>query len=174
MSDVVVIRRATAADAAEIARIYNHYVETSSATFDFEPKSAEDRVAWLSGRRPEHPVFVAERDGVVVGWGALSPYGARRGWRYTAEVGVYVDSAVTGAGIGPRLTMTLVDAAREGGLHALMSQVVADNEPSLKMAERAGFTRVGTLREVGRKFDRWLDVALMELVLEPHVTWEAE
>jgi len=160
------IRPAASADAADIARIYNHYVETSTATFDHAPKTVDDRVAWIGGRRAEHPVLVAERDARVVGWGSLSPYRERWGWRLTAEVGVYVDSEATGTGVGPRITEALVESARSSGLHALISQIVADNEPSLKMAERAGFVRVGTLREVGRKFDRWLDLAIMELVLD--------
>lgn len=160
------IRPATSADAADIARIYNHYVETSTATFDNEPKTVDDRVVWIEGRRAEHPVFVAERGARVVGWGSLSPYRERWGWRHTAEVGVYVDSETTGGGVGPRITEALIESARVSGIHALISQIVADNGPSLKMAERAGFVRAGTLREVGRKFDRWLDLAIMELVLD--------
>ena len=163
--DDLTIRRATVADAAAIAGIYNHYVLHSTATFDTHAKSAEDREWWLSDRDPRHPVFVAERDGEVVGWAALGPYRERPAWALTSEVAVYVSASQRGSGIGTRLLGMLVDEAGGLGLHALVSQVVVGNDPSVRMAEGLGFERVGLLREVGRKFDTWLDVVIMELVL---------
>ena len=160
------IRRAAPDDVAAITSIYNHYVRTSPATFDIEEKSIEDRVAWLSSHDESLPVLVAERAGEVVGWGSVSPWATRPGWRRTVELSVYVGEVATGGGVGPRLLDALVAACREAGHHALMAQIVADNAPSLKMAERAGFRRAGTLTQVGRKFDRWLDLAVVELILE--------
>jgi phosphinothricin acetyltransferase len=151
---------------ADITAIYNHYVLHSEATFDTEQKSVEDRTAWLESHDANHPVLVAERRGTVCGWGSVSPWGTRPGWRHTVELSVYVDASATRAGLGPLLLDELVDACRRVGHHALMAQIVADNTASLKMVERAGFQRVGTLVQVGRKFDRWLDLALVELVLE--------
>ncbi|MDZ4178735.1 MAG: N-acetyltransferase family protein, partial [Coriobacteriia bacterium] len=115
-----------------------------------------------SNRDESHPVLVAVSDGTVQGWGSLSPWGARPGWRHTVEISVYVAPDARGNGIGPLLTQHLLDRASLIGHHAIMSQIVSDNEPSLAMAERAGFVRVGHMREVGRKFDRWLDVVLLE------------
>jgi len=159
------VRRATLGDARVIADIYNHYVATSTATFDTEPKSVGDRIAWLTEHGDTHPVLVAEKDGEVVGWGALSPYRERPAWRLTAEVAVYLACGSTGAGIGSQLLGALVEAARAAGHHVLLSQIVAENHASLKMAERAGFERVGTLREVGRKFDTWIDLEILRLAL---------
>ncbi len=159
------IRRATLGDARAIADIYNHYIATSTATFDTECKSVGERIAWLTEHRDAHPVFVAENDDAVVGWGALSPYRERPAWLHTAEVAVYVAPERTGEGIGPALLAALVDAAREIGHHVLLSQIVAENTASLRMTERAGFERVGTLRQVGRKFDRWIDLELLSLRL---------
>jgi len=161
----VSIRRATLGDARVIAEIYNHYVTTSTATFDTEPKSVGDRIAWLTEHGETHPVLVAEQSGEVVGWGALSSYRERPAWRHTAEVAVYVAAARTGQGVGPRLLEALVGAAREIGHHVLLSQIVADNVASLRMTERAGFERVGTLEQVGYKFDRWIDLELLRLGL---------
>jgi L-amino acid N-acyltransferase len=163
--DDITIRRAAVADAAAIADIYNHYVLNSTATFDTHPKSTEDREWWLSDRDPRHPVIVAERGGGVIAWAALGPYRARPAWGLTSEVAVYVAASERGSGIGTRLLATLVDEARALGLHVLMSQVVGGNDPSVRLAERLGFERVGMLREVGRKFDTWLDVVIMELIL---------
>ncbi|PKQ15397.1 MAG: GNAT family N-acetyltransferase [Actinobacteria bacterium HGW-Actinobacteria-7] len=164
MSDVR-MRRAQSSDAAVIAAIYNHYIATSTATFDTIGKTVEEREAWLEQHGDAHPVLVAERDGVVVGWGALTPWGVRPGWAHTAEVTVYLAPDATGQGIGAVVLSALVEAARVAGHHALLSQIVAENTASLTMTERVGFERVGYLRSVGRKFDRWIDLVVMELVL---------
>ena len=164
MSDPL-IRPATAQDADAIAQIYNHYVRTSTATFDTELKTAENRVEWLAQHGPGYPVLVALSDGDVVAWGSLSSWGTRRAYRHSVEISVYVASGAVGNGIGPKISERLIEEARKAGHHAIVSQIVSENGPSLKMAERLGFSEVGTLHQIGRKFDRWLDVVLMELVL---------
>jgi L-amino acid N-acyltransferase len=161
-----VIRPATADDAAAIAAIYNHYIRTSTATFDTEEKSVEDRIGWLAEHGGAYPVMVAEAAGVVVAWGSLSRWGTRCAYRHSAEISVYVAEHATRSGLGPAVCEALVTRARELGHHAVISQIVSENEPSLKMGERLGFENVGRLREVGRKFGRWLDVVLMELLIE--------
>ena len=160
------IRAAEPRDAIAIATIYNHYVVNSTATFDTVPKSAEDREWWLADRDPRHVVVVAEQEARVVGWASLGPYRERPAWALTAEVAVYVAEEARGSGIGTALLGRLVDDARTHGLHALVSQVVGGNAASIRMAERLGFVRVGTLVEVGHKFDEWLDVVILQLVLD--------
>jgi len=162
----LVVRPAAASDASPIAEIYNHYVRTSTATFDTEQRSLADQVKWLDEHTGPYPAFVAVRDGEVVGWGALSRWGTRHAYRHTVEISAYIAPGAVGRGLGPALVDALIGRARELGHHAIVSQIVHENEPSLKMARRMGFEHVGTLREVGRKFDRWLDVLLLELVLE--------
>jgi phosphinothricin acetyltransferase len=164
LSDVS-IRPANDADAPALAEIYNHYIATSTATFDTEPKTAEERRAWLAARSDRHPVFVAQRDGAVIGFGALTQWSARPAWGDTVEVAVYLSDGETGRGLGGLLLKRLIAAAREVGHHALIAQVVGDNGPSLAIMEREGFTRVGTLREVGYKFGSRLDVVLLELIV---------
>lgn len=164
MSELV-IRHAARSDAAALADIYNHYIENSTATFDEVTKTEVERSAWLDAHGPGHPVLIAERDGLVLGWGSLSQYRERPAWRFTAEVGVYVRAGATGAGVGPALLDRLLAEGAEAGHHVLVAQVVSDNAPSLKMFERAGFERVGHLSEVGRKFDRWIDVDILEMRL---------
>jgi len=164
MNDLAV-RRATLGDARSIAEIYNHYVANSTATFDTEAKSVGERIAWLTEHRDAHPVLVGEVDGAVVAWGSLSRFRERPAYRHTVEIAVYVAPEHTGAGIGPILTRALIEAARSAGHHVVVSQIVSENHPSIKLSERAGFTPVGTMHQVGRKFDRWLDVVVMELVL---------
>lgn len=161
-----VVRNAVASDAPSIAEIYNHYVRTSTATFDTRERSLADQERWLAEHTGPYPALVAEQDGVVLAWGALSPWGTRCAYRHTVEISTYVAPDSVGQGLGPALGDALISRARELGHHAVISQIVHENEPSLKMARRLGFEHAGTLREVGRKFDRWLDVFLMELVLE--------
>jgi len=161
----VSIRDAGAADAPQIARIYNHYVTTSCVTFDTEPKSAEDRADWIASHGPSHPVVVAEVDGQVVGFGALSPWASRPAWHRTVEVSSYVDRDQRGRGVGRALMDALVDRARRAGHHAVIGQIVADNTPSLELSRRMGFVEVGRLREVGWKADRWHDVVMVERIL---------
>jgi phosphinothricin acetyltransferase len=164
MSEVVV-RDAAARDALAIATIYNHYIERSTATFDIEPRTAEERVAWLAAHDADHPVLVAERDGTVVAWGSLTAWGTRPAYAHSVEISAYVAPDARGAGIGGLLMDALLDRARTSGHHAVIAQIVADNETSLRATERVGFERVGLLREVGFKFGVWLDVVLLEKLL---------
>jgi phosphinothricin acetyltransferase len=165
MGDLI-IRPAVESDAPAIAAIYNYYVRTSTATFDTQERSTADQAVWLSEHTGPHPVFVAERGEGIVAWGALSAWGTRCAYRHTVEISVYVAPDVAGEGIGPAVSTVLIEAARGLRHHAIISQIVHENDPSLAMSRRLGFEHVGTLREVGRKFDRWLDVVLMELVLD--------
>ena len=159
------IRPASDSDAESINRIYNHYVRTSTATFDTEEKTLAERRAWLSEHGGAYPVLVAVSEGIVIGWGSLSKWGTRCAYRHTVEISAYVATDSTGAGLGPALSRALIAEARRVGHHALVSQIVSENEPSLKMTARLGFEQVGVLREVGRKFDRWLDLVFMEYVV---------
>jgi phosphinothricin acetyltransferase len=158
----VTLRDATVADAAAVAHIYNQAVVGSTATFDTEPKSPEDRVAWLKEHDAAHPVIVAERDGEVVGWGSLSSTSDRKAWDQTVEISTYVDEGHTGTGVGHALGQALIDRARGVGLHVVVSRVCADNDASIRLATGLGFETLGTMHEVGRKFGRWLDVVIME------------
>lgn len=161
----VAVRDATPDDASDLARIYNHYIATSTVTFDTEPKTPEERAEWIASHGPAHPVLVGVIDGAVVGFGALSPWANRPAWGRTVEVSSYVAEERRRQGVGAALMDALVDRATEAGHHALIGQIVSENEPSISLARRMGFEQVGTLREVGNKFGRWLDVVYMERIL---------
>ncbi len=162
----IIVRPAQPEDLDAISEIYDHYVCRTTVTFDTDRGVKRENPEWITKRDAAHPVIVAvDAAARVVAWGSLSPYGTRPAWSRTAEVGAYVHPSLTGRGIGARVLEHLIDEARRLGHHVLVSQIVSENEPSLKSARRAGFRTVGTLHEVGRKFDRWLDVVVMELVL---------
>lgn len=162
------IRPATEADLPGILEIYNHAVLHSTATADYEPKTLDDRAAWLALRQSRGlPVFVAvDAAGQIAGWSALSPYHDRPGYRFTAETSVYIAEPHRGQGLGKRLLAPLIDAARAQGLRALIASIDSENAASIRLHEGFGFERAGYFREVIFKFGRWLDVAYLELRLE--------
>ena len=159
------VRVAVADDAEAVRRIYNTYVETTTFTFDLRPRSLAEQRAWLAARSGAHTALVAVDDGAVVGFGALSPYRDRPAYATSVEDSVYVDEARRGAGIGKQLLAGLVDAAGASGFHAVFARIVGSHETSIGLHAALGFEVVGTEREVGRKFGRWLDVVVMERLL---------
>lgn len=161
-----VIRTATTVDLEAINAIYNHEVLTGVATWDETPWTPEARLAWFEERtRLDDTVLVAERGGAVVGFGYLSPYRARTGWRFTAEDTLYITPEAQRCGLGTAILDRLIEAGRERDLHALIAVIEAGNVGSIALHARFGFTAVGVKREVGFKFGRWLDLVEMQLRL---------
>jgi len=161
------IRAAAVDDAPTIRRIYNHEVETYLTTTDLIPRSLEDQRTWLSERSGAFSAIVATHgpEGAVVGFASLSPYKERAAYRTTVENSVYVSRDHVGRGIG-RLMMThLIDVARDSGFHSMIGRVEATSAASRALHEACGFELVGIEREIGRKFNRWIDVAVMQLML---------
>jgi phosphinothricin acetyltransferase len=159
------IRRATTADLPGITDIYNDAIVNTTATFDTEPKSLEDRARWLATHGERYPVLVAERNGEVVGWASLSPWSDRRAYDGTAETTFYVAARHRGRGIGRALKAAIIDEARRLGFHSLIARVAEGSDASLHLNEIFGFRRVGTLQEVGLKFGRLLDVHILQRML---------
>lgn len=161
------IRPATFEDLPGILEIYNDAVLNTTATYDYEPRTLEHRTAWFEEHRAnDYAVLVAVNDvGRVVGWSALNPFHARMGYRFTSENSVYVAADQRGQGIGRLLLEPLIEAAKARGLHAILAVIDAANEPSIRLHARFGFERVGLFKQVGFKFNRWLDVVYMERLL---------
>lgn len=160
------IRPAALADASSIAAIYNHAVTTTTASFDTEPQSVSRREAWLTGRAERHPALVAEQDGAVIGWAALSPYSDRCAYDTTVEISVYVDPSRHRGGVGRSLMQALLAEAPARGVHVILARICTENVASIRMVEALGFTYAGTMHEVGRKFGRWLDVGTWEYKID--------
>jgi L-amino acid N-acyltransferase YncA len=162
----VSLRNAVEADNAALAEIYNEAVRTTIATFDTEPRSAEAQRRWLAGHDTRHPVLVVEIGGRVVGWASLSPWSDRKAYDGTAEVSFYVFAEHRGHGLGRMLLAALVARAAASGMHSLLARIADPNPVSTHLHETLGFHRIGVMREVGRKFDRWIDVHLFERMME--------
>lgn len=162
----IAIRPAEVSDAEAIRAIYNYEVRHETSTFDLVPRTLEDQEAWLLARSGAFSAIVAvDAAGTVVGFGALSRYKDRAAYSTTVEDSVYVDRSRAGQGIGRALLTHLVDVARMSGFHAVMARIEASGTASRALHARCGFELVGIEREVGRKFNRWLDVAVMQRLL---------
>jgi phosphinothricin acetyltransferase len=164
-ADEVIIRRATFLDAAAIADIYNEAILTTTATFDTVIKTVEERTQWLQSHDDRHPVLVAAVSSAVVGWASLSSWSDRCAYADTAETSFYVHSSHRSCGIGRRLKQAVIHEARRLGFHTLIARVAEGSEASLHLNAQEGFLLVGTLRQVGRKFGRLLDVHIMQKML---------
>lgn len=161
----MLVRPATEDDAAAITEIYNQAVLGTTASFDTQPGSVEERLAWLAQRAPRHPVIVAESEGSIAGWGALSRYSERPAYDATAEISVYVDDGWHRRGVGRLLTDALLELAPTLGVHSVIARICTENVPSISLCRSAGFVETGVMHEVGWKFDRWLDVATFEYLI---------
>jgi L-amino acid N-acyltransferase len=166
------IRPARREDCPAILEIYNDAVLTTTATYDYEPRSLEHRQSWFEDHKKTGlPVFVAvSDDDHIVGWSALNRYHDRKGYQFTSENSIYIATDYRGQGIGKQLLGPLIESARKLGLRAIIAAIDGENEASVRLHARFGFEHVGRFKSVGYKFGRWLDVVYMELLLpEPSV-----
>lgn len=163
----VSLRTATLGDAEAMADIYNHEVETSTATFDLVPRSIDEQRAWIVARSGAFSAIVAEEPvHGVVGFAALSTYRDRAGYRTTVENSVYVHRSHQRRGVGRLLLTELISLARDSGFHTLIARIDSGSKGSLALHRSLGFVEVGVEREIGRKFGRWLDSVIMQRMLE--------
>jgi L-amino acid N-acyltransferase YncA len=161
------IRDATADDAAALHAIYAHYVLHGFGTFEEIPPGApalEDKICAIA--RHGLPFLVAQGGGEVVGFAYASPFRPRTGYRYSVEDSVYVRDDQRGRGIGLRLLNALVPRCEATGVRQIVA-VIGDsqNHGSIGVHARAGFEHAGTIRGVGYKLGRWVDVVMMQLAL---------
>ncbi len=163
----MLVRAATVEDLPAILEIYNHVVLHSTATADETPRSLEARRAWFDEHVTQGlPVIVAtDEEGRVLGWGSLNRYKERTGYRFTVENSVYVAESARGRGVGRALLAEQVAAARRLGMHAILAGIDGDNAASMALHSKQGFVEVARLKQVVYKFERWLDVIYLELLI---------
>jgi len=156
----LVIRPAQETDLPRLTEIYNYYIRETAVTFEVEAYSVEQRKPWLAqfGETGRYRILVAERDGSVVGWANSRRFHERAAYAPTVESSIYLDPAARGQRIGTQLYGALFDLLRGEDLHRAIGGITLPNHASVALHRRLGFTPVGVMREVGRKFDRWWDV----------------
>lgn len=153
-------------DVAQIADIYNHYIRTSHATFELEPLDAADmgrRIAQVQGQR--HPFLVVKHNSKIVGYAYSHPYRPRAAYDRTAEISVYTKTGSERRGVATALYDRLIPTIFEAGFHTILAGIALPNDASVRLHEKFGFKKVGHLSEVGRKFDRWIDVGFWQLTI---------
>jgi L-amino acid N-acyltransferase YncA len=168
----MLIRSADESDLPEILAIYNDIVANTTAVYRDQPVTLEERLAWFRSRtESSYPILVACAESAceeslspthIVGFSTFGDFRSGSGYRFTAEHTVHVHAAQRGRGIGTKLLLALLPHAQRLGKHTLIGGVDAENTASVRFHERLGFERVGHLRQVGFKFDRWLDLILLQ------------
>ena len=160
------VRDAEEADLPGVLAIYNEVIAVSTAVFSDQPATLDDRRAWLAQRRGLHyPVLVAEDAKGVAGFASFGDFRSWPGYRHTVEHSIHVRKDVRRGGVGRLLLEPLIVRAAALGKHILLAGIDGENAASLAFHARFGFVECGRLREVGRKFDRWVDLVFMQRAL---------
>ncbi len=158
------IRPVNLADAAQIAEIYNYYVQNTHHTFETEALSAEEMQKRIIKVIADYPYLVAEENDEISGYAYATQFKLRQAYAFSAEVSIYVKNATKQKGIGTELYMQLFDELAETDIHAVVAGISLPNEPSIKFHEKLGFSKVAHFREVGYKLGRWVDVGYWEFI----------
>lgn len=162
------IRAATASDAERICGIYNHYIRTTTITFEEQALQAEDLAQRIADVTANLPWLVYEAGGAVAGYAYAAAFHQRSAYRHSVESTIYLAQDARGNGIGRELYAALIARLRAQGLHCVLGVIALPNPASVALHERLGFEKVGHLAEVGRKLGRWIDVGYWQLMLGAH------
>jgi len=166
MTATRIIRPATAADAERICTIYNHYIATTTISFEEEPVAPADMAQRIADVVSLNlPWLVMLENGQLIGYAYATKWRARAAYRFAAESSIYFDPACAGKGAGTALYEALLMALRQRGLHLVIGGIAQPNEASVRLHERLGFIKVAHFGEVGLKFGKWIDVGYWQLRL---------
>lgn len=149
----------------EAARVYQWYIDNSTATFQIAPTNEAEMESLLFFKKDRYQSYAVFEGDRFVGYGIVTQFKTREAYDTTAEVTVYLDPAATGKGYGRTVVERLERFAREKNLHSLLAIISGENEASIKLFSRLGYEECARYREVGRKFDRWLDVVTLGKIL---------
>lgn len=162
----MIVRDALIKDVDAINEIYNYEVLNGVATFDTEPKTHDERLSWLKAHSPKYPCIVVEKEGVALAWGSLTQYSPRKAYDGTCEISMYVHQDSRGLGYGKVIMAELMERAKSNGIHVILSRVAGENEGSKKLHINYEFELVGILKEVGYKFNRYIDVNFYQKLIK--------
>jgi L-amino acid N-acyltransferase YncA len=161
---MLTIRKATVDDLGEITEIYNDAILNTIGTFDTETKKYNEQKSWFTNHNSQYPILIAEYEGCVIGWASLSKWSNRSAYSGTAEISLYVREEHRQRGVGRRLLTAILHEGKKAGLHTVIARIAEGNEISIHLHKSVGFIHIGTMKEVGRKFGKLLDVHLMQFI----------
>ena len=163
---MVTIKNATENDVQSMLDIYNEIIANTTAVFQYDLHTLQMRKEWFLQKQQEHfPVFVAEENNVIVGFSTFGQFRNWQAYKYSVENSVYVKADCRGKGIGKLLLQPLIATAKQMQLHTIIAGIVADNEASIALHKQFGFIEVAHFKEVGYKFDKWLDLKFLQLMI---------
>jgi L-amino acid N-acyltransferase YncA len=162
----LIVRSALPEDVPQVSEIYNHYIRTSTITFEEEPVSAEEMAGRIRDVQSlSYPWLVAAVANDVLGFAYAGKWKVRAAYRHSSEITVYVRPGQERSGIGSALYDHLIPAVKACGVHTVIGGVALPNEASVRLHEKFGFQKCAHFRDVGFKFNRWIDVAYWQLIL---------
>ena len=158
-------RKATPADLPEINAVRNYYIKHTTSNLLFDEVSDAEFSKGFHSRDEKTPLYAVELNKKIIGFGSIGYFGDRPGYRVTAELGFYLAPEAHGRGLGKGIVLFLLEEAKKFGFHSVLCRVTSENEVSLKLHHKLGFTQVATLKEIGRKFDRYVDVHFFQKMI---------
>ena len=164
MTSLINVRHLEPNDVPAINEIYNHYILNTPITFDIDPKSVEERIAWATtfAEQGRYQCLVATEGEAFLGWACSGPYRAKAAYQTSVEVSIYLDPNASGRGIGVALYDALFEELKTEGIHRALAAITHPNEASVALHKRFGFSEIGLFAEVGHKFEKYWDVLWME------------
>lgn len=161
------LRHATISDLPGILEIVNHSILYTTANYNYAPQTLGEQRKWFDDKKAAgFPVLIAECDGKILGFSTYGKFRERTGYRFTVEHSVYVADGYSGNGIGRKLLEELIGIAKNQGYHTMIGGIDASNSQSIAFHKKFGFEECGIIKEAAFKFDRWLDLLFMQLILE--------
>jgi phosphinothricin acetyltransferase len=165
-----ILRPARPADIPGVLAIYNDAVLHTTAVYTYDPLTLEMMQQWYKDKMDKDlPVFIAEVDGSVAGFASYGPFRPWPAYKYTVEHSIYVSKDFRRRGIAKKLLQSLIDTAKKRNVHTIVAGIDSQNEVSISLHKTFGFNEAGQLSEVGYKFDRWLDLKFMQLILSSSI-----
>jgi phosphinothricin acetyltransferase len=159
------IRTATLLDAQSIAGIYNYYVAHTTVTFEEEPVTKEEMEKRMAEVLEKYPWLICEQDGKILGYAYAGAWKSRCAYRYSVETSVYLEHGLSGRGIGSALYEELLSRLKDLKLHSIIGGIALPNEGCIALHQKFGFEKVAHFKEVGNKFNQWIDVTYYEKIL---------
>lgn len=160
------VRKAKNEDVFSILEIINYEILNSTVVYHYKPRTYEEQLNWFNKKLEDHmPVLVAEKDSLVIGFGTYGIFRPWEGYKFSLEHSIYINKDYRNLGIGRLIMAQLIALAKKKGYHTMIAGVDASNKKSIQFHEKFGFIEIGTFKEVGYKFNTWLDLVFMQLFL---------